>query len=105
MIGKLHFELNQKDYIDCTLTVFKSIFIKKNNHEKVNWLKTQHSFKYFIQNLILKNKKDVMSLNFKYAYSNSKILGVDFKQIKQDSNDATKAYLDNQYVFQYIWML
>ena len=55
MIGKLHFELNQKGYIDCTLTVFKSIFIKKNNHEKVNWLKTQHSFKYFIQNLILKN--------------------------------------------------
>ncbi len=44
MIGKLHFELNQKGYIDCTLTVFKSIFIKKNNHEKVNWLKTQTFF-------------------------------------------------------------
>ena len=28
IIGKLHFELNQKGYIDCTLTVFKSIFIK-----------------------------------------------------------------------------
>jgi len=55
MIGKLHFELNQKGYIDCTLTVFKSIFFNKNNHEKVNWLKIQTSFKYFIQSLILKN--------------------------------------------------
>ena len=43
-----------------------------------------------------KNKKDVMSLNFKYAYSNSKILGVDLKQIKQDSNDATKVFGDVQ---------
>ena len=45
-----------------------------------------------------------MSLNVKYAYDNSKILGVDLKQIKQDSNDATKVFIDNQYVFQYIWM-
>ena len=55
MIGKLYFELNQKGYIDCTLTFFKSIFFNKNNHEKVNWLKIQTSFKYFIQSLILKN--------------------------------------------------
>ena len=72
----------------------------------LNYQNTNQQYKNVdpASNLVLKNKKDVMSLNFKYAYSNSKILGVDLKQIKQDSNDATKVFIDNQYVFQYIWM-
>ena len=45
-----------------------------------------------------------MSLNFKYASSKSTIWGLDLKQIKQDSNDATKVFTENQTIFQYIWM-
>jgi hypothetical protein len=55
-------------------------------------------------NLVLQNKKDEMSLNCKYAFSNSTIVGVDLKQIKQASNDATKTYQANQLIMQYIWM-
>ena len=55
-------------------------------------------------NLVLQNKKDEMSLNFKYAFSNSTIVGGDLKQIKQASNDATKTYQANQLIMQYIWM-
>ena len=55
-------------------------------------------------NLVLQNKKDEMSLNFKYAFSNSTIAGGDLKQIKQASNDATKTYQANQLIMQYIWM-
>ena len=54
MIGRLYLDLKQKGYINCSRTIFKSIFIKGKNPEKVNWLKTQHSFQYFIQNLIVK---------------------------------------------------
>jgi len=55
-------------------------------------------------NLVLQNKKDEMSLNCKYAFSNSTIVGGDLKQIKQASNDATKTYQANQLIMQYIWM-
>ena len=55
-------------------------------------------------NLVLQNKKDEMSLNCKYAFSNSTIVGVDLKQIKQASNDATKTYQANQLIMQYIWL-
>ena len=55
-------------------------------------------------NLVLQNKKDEMSLNCKYAFSNSTIVGGDLKQIKQASNDATKTYEANQFTMQYIWM-
>ena len=55
-------------------------------------------------NLVLQNKKDEMSLNFKYAFSNSTIAGGDLKQIKQASNDATKTYQANQLIMQYVWM-
>jgi len=55
-------------------------------------------------NLVLQNKKDEMSLNCKYSFSNSTIVGGDMKQIKQSSNDATKAYQANQFTMQYIWM-
>ena len=55
-------------------------------------------------NLVLQNKKDEMSLNCKYSFSNSTIVGGDLKQIKQSSNDATKAYQANQFTMQYIWM-
>ena len=55
MIGRLYLDLKQKGYINCSRTIFKSIFIKGKNPEKVNWLKIQTSFKYFIQSLILKN--------------------------------------------------
>jgi hypothetical protein len=55
-------------------------------------------------NLVLQNKKDEMSLNCKYAFSNSTFVGGDLKQIKQASNDATKAFQANQFTMQYIWM-
>ena len=55
-------------------------------------------------NVVLQNKKDEMSLNCKYSFSNSTIVGGDLKQIKQSSNDATKAYQANQFTMQYIWM-
>lgn len=55
-------------------------------------------------NVVLQNKKDEMSLNCKYSFSNSTIVGGDMKQIKQSSNDATKAYQANQFTMQYIWM-
>ena len=54
--------------------------------------------------LVLQNKKDELTLNCKYAFSSSTIFGADLKEIKQASNDATKAYIANQFTMQYIWM-
>jgi len=72
----------------------------------VNYQNTNQQYKNVdpATNIALKNKKDVMSLNFKYAFSKSTIWGLDLKQIKQDSNDATKVFTENQTIFQYIWM-
>ena len=61
MIGKLYFELKQKGYINCSRTIFKSIFIKGKNPEKVNWLETQSSFYYFIKSLT--GKKNINCSN------------------------------------------
>ena len=55
-------------------------------------------------NLVIQNKKDEMTLNFKYSYSNSTLLGADLKQIKQDSNDETRSFKANQITVQYFWM-
>ena len=55
-------------------------------------------------NLVLENKKDTMSFGCKYAFSKTSILGVDLKQIKNASNDATKVFQANRYTMQYIWM-
>ena len=55
-------------------------------------------------NLVLQNKKDEMTLNFKYSFSNSILAGADLKQIKQASNDETRSYKANQITVQYIWM-
>jgi len=55
-------------------------------------------------NLVLKNKKDEIAVNSKYAYSSSKIFGADLKQIKQSSNDALRTYSENQVLLQYMWL-
>ena len=55
-------------------------------------------------NLVLENKKDTISLGCKYAFSKTSILGLDLKQIKNASNDATKVFQANRYTMQYIWM-
>ncbi|MBC8258941.1 MAG: hypothetical protein H8E38_07990 [SAR324 cluster bacterium] len=55
-------------------------------------------------NVVLQNKKDEMTLNCKYAYSQATIVGIDLKQLKQASNDATRAFQENQLILQYIWM-
>jgi len=55
-------------------------------------------------NLVLQNKKDEMTLNFKYSFSSSTLAGADLKQIKQASNDETRSYKANQITVQYIWM-
>ena len=55
-------------------------------------------------NLVLQNKKDEMTLNFKYSFSSSTLAGADLKQIKQASNDEILSYKANQITVQYIWM-
>ncbi len=55
-------------------------------------------------NLVLQNKKDELTVNCKYVFSRSTIVGIDYKQIKQASNDALRAYSKNQFSLQYIWM-
>ena len=55
-------------------------------------------------NLVLQNKKDEMTLNFKYSFSSSTLAGADLKQIKQASNDEIRSYKANQITVQYIWM-
>ena len=54
--------------------------------------------------LVLQNKKDELTVNCKYVFSRSTIVGIDYKQIKQASNDALRAYSKNQFSLQYIWM-
>ena len=55
-------------------------------------------------NLVLQNKKDEMTLNFKYSLSSSTLAGADLKQIKQASNDEIRSYKANLITVQYIWM-
>ena len=55
-------------------------------------------------NLVVKNKKDSITVNTKYAYNRSKIFGLDINQIKQSSNDALRTYSENQYSLQYMWL-
>ena len=55
-------------------------------------------------NLVLQNKKDKLTVNCKYAFSRSTIVGADYKQIKQTSNDALRAYIENQMLLQYMWL-
>ena len=55
-------------------------------------------------NQVLQNKKDEVSVKCKYSLSSTTVVGVDLNQIKQASNDATRAYKENQFTLQYIWM-
>lgn len=55
-------------------------------------------------NVVLKNKKDEITVNSKYAYNRSNIFGADLKQIKQSSNDALRTYSENQVLLQYMWL-
>ena len=55
-------------------------------------------------NVDVKNKKDEITVNSKYAYKRSNIFGVDLKQIKQSSNDALRTYSENQVLLQYMWL-
>jgi len=55
-------------------------------------------------NQVLQNKKDKVSVKCKYSVSSSTVVGADLKQIKQSSNNATRAYKENQLTLQYIWM-
>ena len=54
--------------------------------------------------LVVKNKKDEITLNSKYAYNLSNIFGLDLSQIKQSSNDALRTYNENQVSLQYMWL-
>jgi hypothetical protein len=54
--------------------------------------------------VVLKNKKDEITVNSKYAYNRSNIFGADLKQIKQSSNDALRTYSENQVLLQYMWL-
>ena len=55
-------------------------------------------------NVAVKNKKDEITLNSKYALNLSNVFGADFKQIKQSSNDALRTYSENQVLLQYMWL-
>jgi len=55
-------------------------------------------------NLVVKNKKDEITVNSKYALNRSNIFGVDFKQIKQSSNDFLRSYRESQFLLQYMWL-
>ncbi len=55
-------------------------------------------------NLVVKNKKDEITLNSKYAFNLSNIFGLDLSQIKQSSNDALRTYSENQVLLQYMWL-
>jgi hypothetical protein len=55
-------------------------------------------------NLVVKNKKDEITVSNKYAYTRSNIFGADLKQIKQSSNDALRTYSENQVLLQYMWL-
>jgi len=55
-------------------------------------------------NLVVKNKKDEITVNSKYAYNLSNIFGLDYSQIKQSSNDALRTYSENQILLQYMWL-
>ena len=55
-------------------------------------------------NVVVKNKKDEITVNNKYAYNRSNIFGADLKQIKQSSNDALRTYSENQVLLQYMWL-
>ena len=57
-----------------------------------------------VQNMVLQNKKNELRVKCKYSFSSSTVVGTDLKQIKQASNDATRAYKENQVTLQYIWM-
>ena len=55
-------------------------------------------------NLVVKNKKDELTLNSKYAYNRSNIFGLDFSQVKQSSNDVLRTYSENQVSLKYMWI-
>jgi hypothetical protein len=63
-IGILYDKLIADKYIDCSKRTFSSIFFVKNNFSKVNWLKSQSSFQFFIQQLV-ENKK--ISCNYMWV--------------------------------------
>ena len=71
------------------------------NYQNMN---QQYKNSDLANNLVMQIKKDEMSLNCKYSFSNSTIIGGDLKQIKQSSNDTTKVYQANQFTMTYIWM-
>ena len=55
-------------------------------------------------NVVVKNKKDGITVNSKYAYNPSNIFGADLKQTKQSSSDALRTYSENQVLLQYVWL-
>ena len=98
MIGKLYLALKQKGYINCSRNIFKSIFIKVKNPEKVNWLKTQYSFQYFILNLTV--KKNINCSNYWVVASGCFLINGKEKSSKQlarvnEVSLETKQEIDN----------
>ena len=55
-------------------------------------------------NLVVKNSKDEITVNSKYAFDRSNILGLDFSQVKQSSNDSFLNFSENQVLLQYMWL-
>lgn len=53
-LGILYKNLKNEGYISCSKPAFRSVFSKNNNYPKVNWLKSQSSFQFFIKQLVAK---------------------------------------------------
>ena len=53
-LGILYKNLKDEGYINCSKPVFRSVFTESNNSRKVNWIKSQASFQFFIKQLVAK---------------------------------------------------
>jgi hypothetical protein len=61
-IGVLYKNLDKEGYIDCSKPTFRSVFSENNNFSKVNWIKSQSSFQFFIRQLVKKEKVNCKDL-------------------------------------------
>ena len=94
-----------KDYnstsIDMGITYSWSPFVFGTN---LNNFDQQYKNPDPASKVVLKVKKNEITLDSKYAFSNSTIFGAGLKQIRQSSTDITKTYGENQIFLQYVWM-
>ena len=53
-LGILYKNLKDEGYINCSKPDFRSVFSESNNSRKVDWIKSQSSFQFFIKQLVAK---------------------------------------------------